>query len=84
MKRLSSIPRISLALEAIAKRAENSGCYCVDSERKGLIYACEDERIAIITGSSGYLYMTEGDMRIVAGEILDILEDLKDRRRMLG
>lgn len=82
MKRLASLKKEVYSVEAIAKRADNSGFYCVDSERRGLVYICTDEEMAIVTGSSGYLHMAEDDMKIVAGEILDILKDLEDRRRM--
>lgn len=63
------------------KKAEGFGCYTVESEKRGIGYIFGEDEIAIINGD-GYLRMDSESAESLAIEILSILEDIRDLRRM--
>ncbi len=82
--RLAFIPKnIILEVNAISKRAESEGMYCVDSDMRGATYICGEGKVIITTPMRGYLRMTEQDARVLADELPGILADL-DYRRCAG
>ena len=81
MAYISDVPEIHLRVDAIAKKAENDGKYCIDGEKKGTIYVCDRGVINVVTGSNGFICMKEDELELMAYEILDIVEDLRAIRR---
>lgn len=69
------------AVEDMMLRACCNDVYAVDSIMAGVGYAYEDGCIAIVS-TNGYVKMPIESARIMASELLDIVEDIKDLRRM--
>lgn len=68
-------------IDKVCEKAENMGIYNVESEKRGVAYMYEDDEIAIVT-SRGHMLMSVDTARVVAEELIGLIEDIKDLRRM--
>lgn len=64
----------AIKMVSLLKKAENNGLYVVESELCGIHYICDDECIAIATGS-GYIKIKFKDAIALAEEMTAIAED---------
>lgn len=62
-------------------KAENNGIYNIESDKRGVGYVVDKDDFAIVT-ASGYLRTDTESAKALAEEVLMVLEDVKDRKRM--
>lgn len=72
----TTLPRLSLAQDEIAMKAESGGCYCFQSEIPKTVFCVNGDNTLIVTRSLGYLAVAHEDLPMLVEELRDLLDDL--------
>lgn len=73
--------KFKTGVSTLMEKAENNGIYNIESEKKGVGYVVDKDDFAIVT-ASGYLRTDTQSARVLAEEILMVLDDVSYRNRL--